>query len=133
MISERNAFRLTVALAGLVPVGAGAAGALFGADVFAGAADPALPIDLSLDSHVRYLSGLLLGIGLGFWTTLRTPEAYGGRYRLLGAIVALGGLARALGLIDGTPDLAMRLALVMELGVTPAICLWQARLTRRAG
>lgn len=128
MISERDAFRLTVAVAGLVPVGAGAAGALLGAPVFA---DGGGAFDISLDSHVRYLSALLLGIGLGFWTTLPRPEIHGARYRLLGAIVVLGGLARLGGLIEGTPNLAMRLALVMELGVTPAICLWQARIARR--
>lgn len=127
MISERNAFRLVVAIAGLVPVGAGAAGALFGAQIFA---DGSFASNLSLDSHMRYLSGLLFGIGLGFWSTLGRPEIYGGRYRLLGAVVVLGGLARALGLIEGEPNLAMRLALVMELAVTPAICLWQARLAR---
>ena len=130
MLSERNAFRLVVALAGLVPVGAGATGVLLGAGVFA---DGVLPLDLSLDSHARYLSGLLLGIGLAFWGTLRRPEAHGGLYRVLGAIVVLGGLARALGLLEGAPNLAMRLALVMELGVTPAICLWQASLARRVG
>lgn len=128
MISERNAFRLAVALAGLVPVGAGAAGALLGANVFA---DAPFVRDLSLDSHTRYLSGLLLGIGLAFWGTLGHPEAYGARYRLLGAIVFLGGLSRAVGLMEGEPDLAMRLAFVMELAVTPAICFWQARLARR--
>ncbi|MFC3691972.1 DUF4345 domain-containing protein [Chenggangzhangella methanolivorans] len=129
MVSEKTAFRIVVALAGLVPVGAGLAGALGGAAVFAAAPDP---FDLSLDSHARYLSGLLLGIGLAFWATLGRPEVHGARYRLLGAVVVLGGLARAFGLLAGEPDLAMRLALVMELVVTPAICLWQARLARNA-
>ena len=128
MISERNAFRLTVAIAGLVPVGAGIAGVALGTDAFD---MTAAARDASLDSHVRYLSGLLLGIGLAFWATLGDPEAYTARYRLLAAIVVLGGFARAFGLLaQGAPDLPMRLALVMELLVTPAICLWQGRLAR---
>lgn len=128
MISERSLFRLTVAAAGIVPVGAGLVGVALGAAAFeAVATNP----DVSLDSHVRYLSGLLLGIGLAFWTTLRRPEAHTTRYRLLAAIVVLGGLARLFGVFaSGAPDLPMTLALIMELAVTPAICLWQARIAR---
>jgi len=40
-------------------------------------------------------------------------------------VVALGGLARALGLaLAGVPPLPHVLALGMELGVTPALWLW---------
>lgn len=129
MPTERTLFRAAVALAGLVPVGAGLGGALLGGGF---AAASAIAPDVSLDSHVRYLSGLLLGIGLAFWATLPNPEAHTARYRLLGAIVVLGGLARASGLVAmGAPDWPMRLALVMELVVTPAICVWQGRLARK--
>jgi hypothetical protein len=130
MISERNAFRIVVALAALVPVAGGTLGILFGAPAFShdGGA-----LDVSLDSHVRYLSGLLLGIGLAFWTSLKIPEAHATRYRILTAIVVIGGLARLGGMaFKGQPDLPITLALVMELGVTPLLCLWQARLARRA-
>ena len=127
---ERNLFRASVALAGLVPVGAGLGGAIYGSDFVETIAQAP---DASLDSHVRYLSGLLLAVGLAFWTTLAKPEAHAGRYRLLTAIVVAGGLARLGGaVLSGEPNLAMRLALVMELGVTPLICLWQHRLARRA-
>jgi hypothetical protein len=130
MLSERNAFRAAVALAGLVPVCAGLLGAIGGEGVFA---DAAAPVDVSLDSHVRYLSGLLLGIGLVFWATLGRPEAHTACYRVMTAIVFLGGLARLGGLAAaGEPDPPMRLALIMELLVTPAICLWQARIARLA-
>jgi hypothetical protein len=125
LFAERWAFRGVVAIAGLVPVSAGLAGILTGAG-FLDAGGPAL------DSHVRYLSGLLLGIGLAFWASLRRPERYGARYRLLTAIVAVGGLARLYGVIVGdAPPLPMLFGLVMELGVTPALCLWQATLARR--
>ncbi|MET0314619.1 MAG: DUF4345 domain-containing protein [Hansschlegelia sp.] len=123
--AERQAFRVAVAIAGLVPASAGLAGIVTGAG-FLDAGGQAL------DSHVRYLSGLLLGTGLAFWATLRRPERYGARYRLLTAIVALGGLARLYGVVVGdAPPAPMLFGLVMELGVTPALCLWQARLARR--
>ena len=47
---------------------------------------------VSLDSHYRYLSGLLLGIGLGFWTAIPNIEHEGHHFRLLAAIVVVGGL-----------------------------------------
>jgi molybdopterin biosynthesis enzyme len=43
----------------------------------------------------------------------------------------LGALARLLGLgVVGWPGTAMAAALVMELVVTPVLCLWQARVAR---
>jgi hypothetical protein len=44
------------------------------------------------------------------------------------AIVVIGGLGRLASLVmRGYPGRAMFLALIMELGVTPALALWQAR------
>jgi len=51
-------------------------------------------VGIGADSHFRYLSGLLLGIGLGFWSTIPRIEANGDRFRLLSFIVVAGGLAR---------------------------------------
>lgn len=125
--AERRLLQLTIAVGGCVPVGGGLAGALLGARL-TGAAT----LDPSLDSHIRYLSGLLLGIGLAFWSSLPDIERETRRIRLLTALVVLGGLMRLLGLaLAPTPHGAMTAALVMELGVTPAICLWQARVARR--
>ncbi len=44
-----------------------------------------------LDSHFRYLSGLLLAIGIGFASTVPRIEAQGGRFWLLTGIVMVGG------------------------------------------
>lgn len=126
--SERRAFQIAVLVGGLVPVGAGAAGVAFGVDFVGGLAGPDV---VSLDSHVRYLSGLLLGIGIAFWAAAPQPEAHTARFRLLTAIVFLGGLARLQGLfLMGAPSAGMRFGLIMELVVTPALCLWQARIAR---
>jgi hypothetical protein len=84
------------------------------------------------DSHYRYLSGLLLGIGLLFWSAIPGIERNTGRFQLLTLIVVVGGLARLGGLlITGLPALTMVAALVMELVVTPLICLWQLRVSRQ--
>jgi hypothetical protein len=116
--------QIAIALGGLVPVGAGLAGVILG---------PAM-LDQNLhasaaDSHFRYLSGLLAAIGVLFWSTIPHIASRGPTVRLLTAIVVTGGLARALGLALHDPmTLATGFALVMELGVTPLLCLWQARI-----
>jgi hypothetical protein len=125
---SRRALQIAIVVFGLVPVGAGLAGMLLG-PAFVGGHGAAL----SLDSHFRYLSGLLLGVGLLFWGAVPTIERRGPLVRALTLMVAIGGVGRAISLIDvGPPDASMRFALVMELGVTPLICLWQWRVERAA-
>jgi len=123
---ERRALQLAISLGGCVPVYAGALGA------WRGAASLHVAAGASADSHIRYLSGLLLAIGLMFWGCVPTIERRGRIVRLLATLVVVGGLARLAGwLFVGDPG-AMRGALVMELGVTPLLCLWQARVARAA-
>jgi hypothetical protein len=118
-----------VALGGCVPVLAGAAGVMLGPSMAGG-----LPGDAAADSHFRYLSGLLLGIGIGFWSTIPALPRHGSRFRLLTAIVVLGGLSRFLAWpIHGWPGGPMAAALVMELAITPLLCLWQGRVAARFG
>jgi Domain of unknown function (DUF4345) len=125
--AEKLLLQIVVGVAGFVPFGAGLGGVLRGAHFLDVAAS------VSNDSHVRYLSGLLLGIGLAFWVSIPHIERYAARFRLLGAIVVLGGCARLLAFFDaGTPGPTMYFALTMELIVTPAICLWQQRVARIA-
>jgi len=116
-------FPWAVRAACLVPLMAGGAGALSGfgfLDQTQGAA---------ADSHARYLSGLLLGIGLlGLWCAQR-PVERGAAFAALAFIVAVGGLARLAGFVlVGRPPLPHMLALIMELGVVPVLWLWQRRL-----
>ena len=122
-MNERRALQVIIALAALIPIYAGAAGIVFGpAMVDAGA------VPTGADSHYRYLSGLLLGIGIGFATTIPHIERRTARFRLLTAIVVAGGIGRLASLIlRGIPDKPMLAALIMELVVTPALALWQAR------
>jgi hypothetical protein len=121
---ERRALQLAILLAGVVPVYGGGAGVLNGQVAFGSWAG------LSEDSHMRYLSGLLMAIGLVFWGCIPTIERRGEIVRTLTFIVVIGGLARLAGLVRlGDPG-PMRWTLVMELVVTPLLCLWQARIAR---
>lgn len=109
-----------IRLVSLVPVSAGMAGILTGPGFLALDLGPS-----GADSHVRYLSGLLLGIGFGcIWCTL-DPGRRGGVFQALCAIVVLGGVARALGVVvQGVPPTAHLVALGIECGVVPLLWLW---------
>jgi hypothetical protein len=127
--TERRFLQAAVAIGSLVPIGAGAAGMLLGPRLLgAGAVGSG-----DLDSHFRYLSGLLLGIGLGYLSTIPRIETHGGRFRLLTGVVVVGGVGRLLSLLAiGLQSPAMIAALGMELVVTPGLALWQLRVTRLA-
>ncbi len=126
MTLERRLLQIAVALGSLVPIGAGIAGMILGPSMVG---DVAAPQDMG--SHFRYLSGLLAMIGLLFLGSVPRIETHGARFRLLGAIVVMGGLGRALGWIEaGPPGGAHRAALFMELAVVPLLMIWQARVAR---
>ncbi len=116
------ALQVVIAVLALVPIGAGLAGVLSGLGFLGDGAAP-----MAADSHVRYLSGLLLAVGLLFWSTIPRIEHQARRVRLLTFIVFVGGLGRLFGVLTvGLPDPAMLFGLGMELVVTPLICLWQS-------
>lgn len=122
--TEYRVFQIAVGIAGIVPVGAGLAGVLLGPGMLGVSDAPA-----GLDSHVRYLSGLLLGIGLIFWAMIPTINRRKTIVRTLTLVVFVGGLGRLFGFFEhGLPDAGNTVAIVMELVVTPLLCVWQARL-----
>lgn len=126
MDRERKLLQQSVAIVATVPVAAGLYGVLFGQALTGDA------VSISAESHFRFLSGLLLGIGLCFWSTLPAIEARTNRFRLLTLLIVIGGLARLVGLgLTGLPSLFMIGGLIMELIVTPVLCLWQTRVANR--
>ncbi len=118
---ERRLLQGVILIAGLVPVYGGGWGAL-GHMATVGATSA---------SEARYLSGLLLGIGLTFWACVPTIERRGAIVRGLAVIVVMGGLARLIGVRDTGLPPAVAIPLVMELGVTPLVALWRERVERR--
>ena len=122
---EKNILQAVVALFCLVPLMAGGAGALLGVQFMGGGT-------IDLNSHFRYLSGLLLGIGLGFLSAIPHIELQSERFRLLTFIVVVGGIGRLLGFFFiSMPGTSMIFALCMELIVTPLLCFWQHSFARR--
>ncbi len=122
---ERRLLQLAMALGCAVPLLAGGAGMIQGPAFLSGVGTE-VPADL--DSHFRYLSGLLFAIGLAFASCIPDVERKAMRFRLLAAIVFIGGLGRLLGLVSsGIPGAGHVFGLVMELCTVPILVLWQAR------
>jgi hypothetical protein len=125
----RRLLQVAVAIFSWVPILAGLAGVLLGPAMVEGFRIA----DLSMDSHYRYLSGLLMGIGLGFLSCVSRIESKTTRFQLLAAIVILGGLGRLYSLVvGGIPDGWMLFGLGMELIVTPLLALGQWHIKRHA-
>lgn len=118
---EHRLLQLAVFVAACVPVSAGFWGVMGGVATR----------NLTGESHARYLSGLLLGIGLAYWACVPVIARCGAVFRTLTAIVVLGGLARLAGGFMATgfsPVVAGPLG--MELAVTPLLALWRERVAR---
>jgi len=124
-LNEKRLLQIAVALAGLAPLTAGALGILAPGLVGLYGGRAGL-------SHAAYLSGLLLGIGLATWSLIPDIEKRGGPFTLLTLIVQAGGLARlytAFRLQAWSLDIA--LPLLLELGVTPLLWIWQQRVAEK--
>ncbi len=126
MSRERKVLQQTVAIVATIPVATGLYGVLFGQALTGDA------VSISAESHFRFMSGLLLGIGLCFWSTLPGIEEKTNRFRLLTLLVVIGGLSRLIGLVlTGLPSFFMVGGLIVELIVAPVLCLWQTRIANR--
>lgn len=126
---EKRLLQAAAAMACLVPLSMGAASILYGPAILVGVDDPPAR---DLDSHFRYLSGVFFVLGIAFASCVPGIETKTARFRLLGAMVVMGGLARLWSVADyGLPSDGHRFGLVMELGVVPLLMLWQMRVAGR--
>ncbi|WP_448663133.1 DUF4345 domain-containing protein [Sphingomonas sp. CJ20] len=125
--AEKRALQAAMVVVLLVPLGGAAMGIAQGpAWLDRGAAG------VDLDSHFRYLSGLLLAMSALFLSCVPGIERKGARMRLIAVLPVVGGLARLLSLlVAGVPGTAHLAALGIEIGVVPMLVLWQARVARR--
>ena len=128
---ERRLLQIAVALACLVPLAAGSLGVIAGPAMLAGI-DPPLPTDL--DSHLRYLSGIFLAMLVGYASCIPDIERKGARLKALVAMTMAGGAARLVSLVAvGAPSSGHLAGLCIELGIAPAMLLWQMRVAHRLG
>jgi hypothetical protein len=127
---ERKLLRIALALAGLVLVGFGLAGVFFGANFMD------LTGNVAMDSYVRFLKGMLLAIGLVYWSSIPDIERHGERIALVTFILVLGAVPRLMAVIaHGVPTIGILISLAGELIVAPLLWLWHrhvAGLTQRS-
>ena len=126
---EKRFLQATIAILAWIPVLAGGAGMLLGPAMLGGD----MAAGVTADSHFRYLSGLLFGVGLGYWSCIKRIEQRKSRITLLTLLVVCGGIGRALGWLSlGPPSRFHIAALCVELLIVPAVWLWQRRVAAGA-
>jgi hypothetical protein len=117
---ERILLQIAVAFAGLIGVILGLTDVLFGtmhAD---------LSGDVVLDSYVRFGKGVMLAIGLIYWSSILQIERHGDRIALITVILVVGSLSRLLSLAGhGVPTLDIISNLIAGLVLVPLVWLWQ--------
>lgn len=120
---EKRLLQAAIAIVSLIPLTAGLSGVVDGPKFFAVVANA------TADSHMRYLSGLLLGIGILAVTAIPSVEKHAERMAAITLIVFVGGLSRLWSLVEvGQPNVTMTAALFVELLITPSLYLWTRRL-----
>jgi hypothetical protein len=117
---ERKLLQLAFACAGLALVGFGVAGVIFGANFMD------LTGNVVMDSYIRFLKGMLLGIGLIYWSSIPDIERHGERISLVTFILVLGAVPRLMAVIGhGVPTIGILIGLGGELIAAPLLWLWQ--------
>ena len=124
---ERKLLQATVAVAGFAGVVLGLTGVLFGT-LYAD-----LSGDAVLDSYVRFGKGVLLAIGLVYWSCIPRVELRGDRISLVTFILALGTLSRLFSAVGhGVPTLGIVANLIAGLILVPLLWLWQRHVAQVA-
>ena len=124
---ERKLLQTAFALAGLVLIVFGLAGLFFGADF----AD--MSGNVAMDSYFRFLKGMLLAIGLIYWSSLADIERHGERISLVTFILVLGAVPRLIAVIGhGVPTIGILISLAGELIFAPLLWLWHRHVARAA-
>jgi len=123
--SLKNLQRTLYALA-VIPVVAGAATALFGSDSIPAAGRATA----SIESELRFYSIWWIGAGIFLaWVAARVEERKR-ELRVFCALLFLGGLSRALGILDdGWPSTLQIVLMGLECSLPVILVVWQARVT----
>src|SRR5450432_598836 len=124
---ERTLLQIAVAVAGLAGVSLGLTGVVFGT-LYAD-----LSGDVVLDSYVRFLKGMLLAIGLIYWSCTPRIDRCGDRISLVTFILVAGTLARLMSVIGhGVPTVGIMSNVIAGLVFVPLLWLWQRHFARVA-
>jgi predicted MFS family arabinose efflux permease len=120
---ERRLLQIAIFIAGLVPILIGLAGVAWGVQFISPADNPAI------DGIVRFLSGVLLAVGVQYWISIPHIEKHQVQFSVLTFILVFGALARLTALFfGGVPAMGTVFIAVVALVYVPLLWMWQRRL-----
>jgi hypothetical protein len=109
---------------------------LAGASMIFGSNNPvygtdAVPAIASLDSNLRFMGGMGLGLGLVLLWILPSIERRGTVFRVVWLCALLGGIGRLVSLaVVGTPPMPLIVFTIIEVPGVPMLIFWQNRVER---
>lgn len=129
---HKRPLQITTAILGAVPLLTGAVGMMGLHDPLYASAE--IPAQALLDSNLRFLSGIWLGLGLAVFWLIPRIEQQTVLYRVLWGMIFIGGIGRLLSMVfAGLPPLPFIGFTVLEIVGAPIFVLWQARVAGTAG
>ena len=126
----RKALQIILILLGLVPT-------ITGTLTMMGINDPLfanlnLPQSALLDSDLRFLGGVWLGLGITVLATVREIEKHFALYRILWGMIFLGGIGRLISmLIIGLPPIPFIGFTVLEIVGAPIFVYWHKQIVNQ--
>lgn len=114
---------LTVGLAGNSII-FGTQNSIYGLDL--------VPESAALDSNLRFMGGLGLGLGLALLWLIPTIEKHGLLFRTIWIAALLGGIGRLISFfVVGLPPVPMILFTIIEVPGVPLLIYWQYRVSKQ--
>lgn len=124
---ERRLLQIVLAIVGLVAITFGLTGVLFGTSL------SGVRLGVTMEGYVRFIKGVLVAVGLIYWSAIPQIEKRGERISLVTFILVLGAAGRLLSVIGhGFPTVGLLISLIGELVIVPLIWLWHRHLVRRS-
>ncbi len=126
---SRKTLRIFLIILGLVPT-------ITGALTMMGIHDPLfadlnLPHSALLDSDLRFLGGIWLGLGITVLATVRELEKHFPLYRILWGMIFLGGVGRLISMfVIGLPPAPFIGFTVLEIVGAPIFLYWHYQLAK---
>jgi hypothetical protein len=127
---NKKVLQIVLGVLGLIPILTGGLDLIVGANALnlAGASiSPEVLANVVLDSQIRFLGSIWLGVGIVLYWLLPRIETQTTLLRLLLGIIFLGGIGRLISaLLVGVPPTELIAATGLELIGMPLIMVWQS-------
>ena len=126
---SRKIFRVFLVILGFVPTVTGILSMMGIHDPLF--ADLNLPASALLDSELRFLGGVWLGLGITVLTTVNSFEKHFALYRILWGMIFLGGVGRLISMfIIGLPPVPFVGFTALEIIGAPIFVYWHSQLVK---